>query len=502
MLQTTRIIREDITSDVATREYSETDLIAAKDNFWYFRIAMNPRLTLNQKWFPRSLAVKLRAFYEDFKAGKRPVMLLCTPPQHGKSLSVIDFVAWCVGRDPDMRVIYSSFSDRLGIRANLRLQRLLDGQVYRRTFPGTRLSSKHIVTIAERYLRNHEVLEFVGREGYFRNTTVLGSITGEALDLSVIDDPIKGRAEAQSELTRDKTWNWMTDDVLSRFSERAALIMIMTRWHVDDPAGRMIEHFGDRVQVVRYPALAEVNEYFDGKCVRRPGDPLFPELKSLEFLTERRKLYTSASWEALYQQNPIIVGGGMFPIEKITIDPVRPAMKEIAAAARYWDKAGTADGGAYSAGVLMLRMRDGTYVIADVRRGQWSALDRERVIKQTASADHEIYPITKIYVEQEPGSGGKESAEASVRMLAGFSVEADRVSKSSGSKEVRADPFAAQWQAGNVRLVAAPWNRSYIDEHEQFPSGKYKDQVDASSGAFNKIVSKYRYDSTMSWVSG
>ena len=83
-------------------------------------------------------------------------------------------------------------------------------------------------------------------------------------------------------------------------------------------------------------------------------------------------------------------------------------------------------------------------------------------------------------------------------MLAGFSAYADRVS---GAKEVRAEPFAAQWQAGNVRLVTAPWNRDYLDEHESFPSGRYKDQVDASSGAFNKIASKYRYDSTLSWVS-
>ena len=66
---------------------------------------------------------------------------------------------------------------------------------------------------------------------------------------------------------------------------------------------------------------------------------------------------------------------------------------------------------------------------------------------------------------------------------------------------MRADPFAAQWQAGNVRLVSAPWNRDYLDEHEHFPAGKYKDQVDASSGAFNKIASKYRYDSTLAWVS-
>jgi predicted phage terminase large subunit-like protein len=146
----------------------------------------------------------------------------------------------------------------------------------------------------------------------------------------------------------------------------------------------------------------------------------------------------------------------------------------------------------------MLRMRDGTFVVADVRRGQWSALDRERVIKQTAEVDRGLYPTTKIYLEQEPGSGGKESAEASVRMLAGYSATADRVT---GAKEIRADPFAAQWQAGNVKLVRGDWNRNYLDEHEHFPAGKYKDQVDASSGAFNKIASKYRYDSTLSWVS-
>ena len=130
-------------------------------------------------------SVKLRTFWEDFRAGKKPVMLLMTPPQHGKSLSVIDFIAWAIGHDPHLHAIYSSFSDRLGIFENLRLQRSLDSPMYQRIFPMTRLNNKHVVTLAERALRNHEMLEFVGHEGYFRNTTVLGSITGEALDLSV-----------------------------------------------------------------------------------------------------------------------------------------------------------------------------------------------------------------------------------------------------------------------------------------------------------------------------
>jgi hypothetical protein len=110
---------------------------------------MNRRLTLRGMWFPRMLATKLRTFWNDFKAGKKPVMLLMTPPQHGKSLSVIDFIGWAVGHDPELRVIYSSFSDRLGVRANLRLQRSLDSKIYRFLFPHTRLNDKHIVTIAK-----------------------------------------------------------------------------------------------------------------------------------------------------------------------------------------------------------------------------------------------------------------------------------------------------------------------------------------------------------------
>ena len=114
---------------------AETDLAAAINNFAHYRTVMNPRFTLAGKWFPRSLATVLRNFWDDFLAGKRPVLLLQTPPQHGKSLTVIDFIAWCVGHDPNLRVIYASFSDRLSIRANLRVQRALDNPLYQYLFP-------------------------------------------------------------------------------------------------------------------------------------------------------------------------------------------------------------------------------------------------------------------------------------------------------------------------------------------------------------------------------
>jgi hypothetical protein len=137
MRQRARSESEDTGSADAIEAVRETDLGAAVNNFAHYRVLMNPRFTLKKKWFPKSLAHVLRNFYDDFKAGKRPVLLLQTPPQHGKSLTVIDFIAWCVGHDPELRVIYTSFSDRLSIRANLRMQRALDNPVYQRIFPNT-----------------------------------------------------------------------------------------------------------------------------------------------------------------------------------------------------------------------------------------------------------------------------------------------------------------------------------------------------------------------------
>jgi predicted phage terminase large subunit-like protein len=207
-------------------------------------------------------------------------------------------------------------------------------------------------------------------------------------------------------------------------------------------------------------------------------------------------MMTQAGWESEYQQNPLTVGGGMFPIEKFKIvSALNPG--EIKRSVRYWDKAGTADGGAFTVGVRMHWMQDGRFVVGDVRRGQWSALDREKVIKSTAEMDKQAFPHHFIWVEQEPGSSGSESAEATIRMLAGWKVRADRVT---GNKEDRAQPYAAQVQAGNVLLLDREWIRAFVDEHETFPVGKYKDQVDAAAGAFNKLTTGSTYDSSLAWV--
>ena len=325
--------------------------------FGAYRQHINPRML--HGWWQDLVAYELGMFWLQYKAGLRPKLLLQAPRQHGKSSLVIDFLSWIAGQDRNLKIIFSSFSDRLGLRANLRLQRIF--------------ASPHWLGVFQRpilqggMMQNSKIIEFAGGEGFFRNTTVGGSVVGEGLDIGAVDDPIKGRAEASSQLTRDSVLNWLTDDFLSRLADHGAVLMIMTRWHIDDPAGRLIEAAND-VRVCRYPALAEHDEEH-----RARGEPLFPEFKSAEFLAKQRAVMTLASWESIYQQTPIIVGGDMFPIHKAEIVPAAPASGKISGAVRYWDKAGTADGGAYTAGVLMVRGTDGLYTVVDVCRGQWSA---------------------------------------------------------------------------------------------------------------------------------
>jgi predicted phage terminase large subunit-like protein len=460
--------------------YERSWCALAKRDFWTFRRMMRPALL--QGWWQQVVADNLTLFWRQFCDGKRPKLVLGAPPQHGKSDTMKDFAAWVAGQDPSLRILFASYADELGISANLHLQRLMGLPAYKAVFPDTRLSD-YVRDDPDRSRRTTTFLEFVGKGGSFRNTTVNGKITGFGLDVGIIDDPIKGRAEAQSQVIRDKTWSWLTDDFFSRFSDRAAMVMIQTRWHVDDPTGRWLERFPN-TRVLNFKAISTRKERY-----RDAGEALFPKLKSIEFLEERRKTLTESSWEALYQQSPFVVGGGMFPIEKLQTLSWLDRDK-IMRSVRFWDKAGTENAGAHTAGVLMHELIDHTFVVEHVARGQWGALEREQKIKLWAQSDRERCHNYEVGIEQEPGSGGKESAEATIRNLAGFNCYAERPT---GPKEVRAEHYAAQVQGSNVWLCAGAWHRDYLCELESFPNGVAMDQVDASSGAFNRLVAGAGY---------
>lgn len=180
--------------------------------------------------------------------------------------------------------------------------------------------------------------------------------------------------------------------------------------------------------------------------------------------------------------------GNVFNRTHFEVIDVLPHLKSVTV--RAWDKAGTEGGGKFSAGVKMSLLENGVFVVEDVVRGQWAALSREEAIKTTATQDG---TEVEIWQEQEPGSGGKESAEATVRNLAGFYVRSERPT---GSKGARANPYAAQCQAHNVKLLRGTWNKAFLDEHHNFDPVKAEagqlvcDQVDAAALAFIKIAGR------------
>jgi len=206
------------------------------------------------------------------------------------------------------------------------------------------------------------------------------------------------------------------------------------------------------------------------------------------------------SYSSQYLQDPIPAGGGMFKTKKLNYD-VPPRLRHFKKLTRFWDKAGSEGEGDWSAGVLIGKSSDDRIWVLDVKRFQEEAAERERIILETADNDLAVLgKLPKVNVrtgvEQEPGSSGKESADATVQMLAGHVAFKK---PASGSKTRRAEPFAAQVSAGsknekgNVWIArkangeAYEWESAYVEELKFFPFGKNDDQVDGSSGAFNDI---------------
>lgn len=278
-------------------------------NFFAYRKFMNYGTFLHN-WFVEDLCRSLQNFYKDLRDGKRPTLLIQSPPQHGKSVAIMDFIPWISGLIPSLRTIYASYSENLGIRCNTYVQRQVDSEKYCKIFPGTCINESNVLKLSDKPRRNSYQIEYVDKDGkitggYFRNTTVSGKITGESLDLGIIDDAVKGREEANSTKVSEKIWDWYNDDFSTRFSEFGGLIIIMTRWSTHDIIGRILDS-NKKVTLVNYQAIATEDEKH-----RKSGDALFPKLKSKDFLLDKKATMSSSSWESLYQGNPTVTGGNI-----------------------------------------------------------------------------------------------------------------------------------------------------------------------------------------------
>ena len=429
-------------------------------------------------------------------ADKKPKdhdLIINIPPGTTKTITCsIMFPVWCWTRWYWMRFITASYSAALALESAEKSRDMIRSEKFQKIYPLLDIKddkdtkSNFRVIKKEYYFTNHAPRIKYGGNRY--STSVGGTLTGYHGHILIVDDPLNPE-EAASEKGLENANRWMDQTLPTRKTDKAvtATIIVMQRLHHDDPTGHLLEKKKEKLMHICLPG--ELGEYEKlvkpQSLIKNYKDGLLDPVRlDREVLHELYADLGQYGYAGQIGQNPTPPGGGMFKVDHLAVLDRMTSETNIVHRIRYWDKAGTKGGGAYTAGVLIWKMENGKFIIADVRRGQWGTDEREDIIKSTAEADGRA---TEIYIEQEPGSGGKESAEATIKNLAGFACYRDLPT---GDKARRADPFSVQVNWGNVIMLRAEWNKPFKDELEMFPNGRFKDQVDASSACFLLMTSK------------
>lgn len=388
-------------------------------------------------------------------------LMVLMPPGSAKSTyASLVFPAWWLARQPLTSVIAASHTAELAEHFGRRLRNLVAEE---REALGYGLAGDS--RAAHRFRTTHG--------GEYFATGIHGPVTGRRADLVVIDDPVKSHAEGESALAREHLWNWYRSELITRLKPGGRIVLVMTRWHEDDLAGRLLQA-GDHWHALRLPALAEPGDPLG----RRPGTALWPAWEDETALARKRESVGSRAWQALYQQSPTSGEGALFPVARIGI---ADALPEGTRMVRAWDLAATAAAEArdpdWTVGLKLAQCPDGRLVVVDVVRLRGGPHEVTQCLMDTAARDGRAVPIG---LPQDPGQAGKQQVAFLTARLAGHSVLA---SPETGAKLVRAMPVAAQVEAGRLSLLRGAWNQALLEELRDFPHGRKDDQVDALARA-------------------
>lgn len=250
-------------------------------------------------------------YLDAFIKGDIPRLMVFMPPQHGKSeLTSRRLPAFMLGLSPKLKIAGCSYSADLARSFNRDVQRIIDNEVYQELFPGTTLSKSNVKNSARgNYLRNADMFEVVGHSGFYKSVGVGGSLTGTPVDIGLIDDPVKDRAEANSPTYRKKVWEWYEDVFLTRLHNGSQQLLTMTRWHKDDLAGKILNAEKDKWEVINLEGVKR--KVFHPKDPRKVGEALWGERHSLEKLLGVEKR-SERTFNALYQGDPKASGSNLF----------------------------------------------------------------------------------------------------------------------------------------------------------------------------------------------
>lgn len=326
---------------------------------------------MSPTWFWRwRYLTYIQGFLDQVTRGEIDRLMLFVPPRHGKSeMTTIRYPIWRLARRPGMRVIVGAYSAALALKFSRKMRKLARAA-------GIELSKERTAT------EDWETEE----GGGVRAAGVGGGVTGMGADLILIDDPVKSRAEANSPAYRDKCYDWYTDDLLTRLEPGGAIILIMTRWHEDDLAGRILaSDEGSEWTVIRLPALAEKNDPLG----RTEGEALCPERYDVDAL-RRRRLVLKSSFEALFQQRPQPAGGTIF--QEVWFQSRYKRLPKLLEVWSCWDTALKAEEeNDESACIVMGSGEDGNVYILRVLHGRWETPDLAKFLVAQAKWLRETY---------------------------------------------------------------------------------------------------------------
>jgi len=474
--------------EIAVAELCRRSLYEFLQTFWSCFSTDEPLWNWHIKYLCDEL--EIIAEHVSLNLPKKYDLIINVPPGTTKSTTCsIAFPIWCWLKWPWMRFIVSSYSGILSLEHAEVARDTIRSKLFKRLFSDLTIKEDKDTK------SNYRIVSRVGHRGQKTggnrySTSVGGTMTGYHGHILIVDDPLNPQ-QAASDTELYNVNRWFEQTLPTRRIEKSVTptILIMQRLHQNDPTGFLLNKKSNIRHICIPGEIRNFKYKLNPPELERyyKDDLLDPVRMSWSVLKELEVDLGQYGYAGQIGQDPVPPGGGMFKVENFITINTPPKPLDVQMIVRYWDKAGTADGGAYTAGIKMAKLRHNAgFVILDMVRGQWAAMKREQVIRRTAELDGKnVY----VYVEQEPGSGGKESAEATIRNLAGWSVHADRPT---GDKVLRADPYSVQVNNRNVTLLEGEWNKDLIDEHRWFPYGTYKDIVDASAAAFNVLTGKKR----------
>jgi len=462
---------------------------------YFWDVISSEKLVAN--WHIEYLCNELQEAAERVGRGEPRIsdIIINIPPGTTKtSIISIMFPVWCWSKWYWMRFITASYGDDPSLESAETARDLIYSSKFKALYPELRIKPDKAV---KSNYRIEKVTLIDGKEKVLRggnrlSTSVGAKATGFHGHINIIDDA-NNPQETLSKKLLEKTNYWFDHTLSNRKVDKAVTltIILMQRLHQNDLVGHILAKKKKNIYHICLPGDLKT-----GKAQLKPkeleyyykNDLLDPIRLNRAELFEAKQDLGQYGYAGQFDQNPVPSKGAMFKVDMIAVLDRMPLPHEIDKEARGWDKAGTKDAGCFTAGFRMLKFKAGEhagkYLIVDCRRGQWASEERETIMLNTTRADGKK---VKVIIEQEPGSGGKESANATVKNLAGYSVKKELPK---GDKIYRADPFSVQVNYGNVLMLLGDWNTKLIDEFRFFPLGKYKDQVDAGSMTFAYLTGK------------